>query len=145
MKTIDSFSGEFEFLSNFAPSIVYWPAGGMASEISYRTVEHAYQAAKTLVEGERDKIRNAKTAAAAKKLGRKATLRKDWENIKLTVMLNLLRQKFAIPELRQRLLDTGDAELIEGNWWGDTFWGVCRGKGKNNLGKLLMRIRKEIQ
>ena len=42
------------------------------------------------------------------------------------------------------LLATGKATLVEGNSWGDTFWGVCRGKGKNMLGKILMRVRKRL-
>jgi predicted NAD-dependent protein-ADP-ribosyltransferase YbiA (DUF1768 family) len=58
-------------------------------------------------------------------------------------MRSLLRQKFAHPSMRERLLATGDEELIEGNWWGDTFWGVCNGEGQNQLGKLLMRVRHE--
>jgi predicted NAD-dependent protein-ADP-ribosyltransferase YbiA (DUF1768 family) len=43
------------------------------------------------------------------------------------------------------LIDTGDQELIEGNWWGDVIWGVCNGKGENHLGKILMEVRKELK
>lgn len=139
MKTIDKFDGEFDFLSNFYASKVHYDG------MEFSSVEHAYQAAKTVDKDGRIKIRNAKNAAAAKKLGQKVTLRKDWDNIKLDVMLDLLRQKFAIPELGKLLLQTGDAELIEGNTWGDVFWGVCRGIGKNHLGKTLMRVRKEME
>jgi predicted NAD-dependent protein-ADP-ribosyltransferase YbiA (DUF1768 family) len=60
-------------------------------------------------------------------------------------MRDLLRQKFAHPELRRLLLATGDAELVEGNTWGDRFWGVCAGRGQNHLGRLLMAIRAEIR
>ena len=60
-------------------------------------------------------------------------------------MYKCLRSKFSAPELREKLLDTGDAELIEGNWWNDTTWGVCNGVGENRLGKLLMQIRAEIK
>lgn len=137
MKPIDSFSGEFDFLSNFSPSVVHFEG------MEFNSVEHAYQAAKTLDKDLRLKIRNAKSPAAAKKMGKSVELRADWESIKLDVMFGLLKEKFAIPEYRQLLLDTSTAELIEGNWWGDQFWGVCRGKGKNHLGKLLMRIREE--
>lgn len=139
MKTIDRFDGEFAFLSNFWDSKVHYDG------IEYKTVEHAYQAAKSLDKDERLKVRNAKTAAESKKLGQKVTLRKDWDNVKLDIMLSLLREKFAIPELRQLLLDTGDAELIEGNWWGDTFYGVCKGKGLNHLGRMLMLVRNEVR
>ena len=59
-------------------------------------------------------------------------------------MENGLRQKFKYPELREQLLSTGDQELVEGNWWRDFYWGVCNGVGDNNLGKLLMKIRDDI-
>lgn len=136
---IESFDGEFRFLSNFWPSKVHFEG------MEFNSVEHAYQAAKTLDHDLRMKIRNLKTANDAKKAGKRVDLRADWENVKLSIMLGLLREKFAIPELRQQLLDTGNAELIEGNWWGDTYWGVCRGRGSNHLGKLLMLVRKEIK
>ena len=60
-------------------------------------------------------------------------------------MYEIVKDKFSRnPELRVKLLNTGDIELIEGNYWGDTFWGVCNGKGENHLGKILMRVRKEL-
>jgi predicted NAD-dependent protein-ADP-ribosyltransferase YbiA (DUF1768 family) len=60
-------------------------------------------------------------------------------------MEGLVRQKFSKdPVLRQRLLDTGDQDLVEGNTWGDTFWGVCRGQGSNWLGRILMDVRAEL-
>ena len=59
-------------------------------------------------------------------------------------MKELLRQKFLIPELGQMLLETGNSPLEETNSWGDTYWGVCKGVGKNMLGKLLMEVRNEI-
>lgn len=61
------------------------------------------------------------------------------------MMEYLLRQKFHDPELQQRLLDTGSEELVEGNTWGDVYWGVCDGKGQNNLGKILMDLRREYR
>ena len=59
-------------------------------------------------------------------------------------MRDLLRNKFSEPDLAARLLATGSTELIEGNNWNDTFWGVCRGRGRNMLGQLLMEVREEI-
>lgn len=59
-------------------------------------------------------------------------------------MEDLLRQKFSKTPLRRLLLATGEAELIEGNTWGDTYWGVCHGVGQNHLGCLLMKIRGEL-
>lgn len=136
-----AFAGPHRFLSNFAAVVVEWDGD------TYPSVEHAYQAAKTMIQAERKKIRVAPSAAAAKKLGRKVTLREDWDGMKLTVMRQLVRQKFDEdhPLLRAALLSTGDAELIEGNWWGDTFWGVYAGSGENWLGRILMEIREEIR
>lgn len=139
MKTIDSFNGPNRFLSNF------WSCCIAFDGHTYRTVEHAFQAAKTLDEDERRRIRNEHDAAGAKRLGKRVELREDWESIKVDVMRTLLRQKFGTDPLRSRLLRTGKAKLVEGNWWGDKFWGVCDGKGENHLGLLLMEIREELR
>lgn len=137
---IDNFHSKgFEWLSNFFPAPVVYRG------VNYNTVEHAYQAAKTLVLAEREQIRMCSTPGKAKRLGREVTMRPDWDKIKLTVMLHLLRQKFNIPELRDKLLATGDIRLIEGNTWGDTFWGVCNRTGMNHLGRLLMQVRSELR
>jgi len=139
MKTINSFSGQYSFLSNFYPVKVQYGA------YVYPSVEHAFQAAKTLDLAARERIRNAPTAARAKAIGRRVELRPEWDRIRVGVMLYLLHDKFSHPELGQKLLDTGDAELVEGNTWNDTHWGVCRGVGLNMLGKLLMQVREEIR
>lgn len=139
MEPIDSFTGEFAFLSNFFPSAIVW--GG----VSYPTLEHAFQAAKTDRAEERAKILSCPTPGGAKRMGKKVKLRPDWENVKLKVMEELVRQKFADPELKAKLLLTRDRVLIEGNHWNDTFWGVCRGKGRNHLGRTLMKVREELQ
>ena len=84
--------------------------------------------------------------AAAKKLGRTVKLRPDWNEVKLSVMLEVLRHKFnQNPDLADKLLATGDTLLQEGNTWHDYYWGVCNGKGENNLGKLLMLVRQELR
>jgi ribA/ribD-fused uncharacterized protein len=136
---IDSFKGEYEWLSNF-----YHHPLEFHGE-TWISAEHAYQAMKTLDFNEREHIRKAPHAGVAKKLGRSVTLRPDWEDVKLQMMLTILQAKFRDPVLREKLLATGDAELIEGNWWGDTFWGVCRGKGQNQLGRLLMSLRELLR
>ena len=138
-RPIDSFSGEYDFLSNFSPAEVCW-AGD-----SYPTVEHAYQAAKSNDPQVRERFAFLKTPGEAKREGRKIAIRDDWESIKINVMRNLLIQKFSDPVLLAKLKATAPHELIEGNWWNDTFWGVCRGIGKNNLGKLLMEIRDGLE
>jgi ribA/ribD-fused uncharacterized protein len=136
---IDKFEDEYRFLSNF------WKCTIEYEGITYPSTEHAYQAQKTLDPETRIKIAQAKTEAQAKRMGKTIKVREDWNDIKLKVMEDLLRIKFKIPELRQLLIDTGTQELVEGNWWKDYYWGVCNGKGKNYLGKLLMKLRKEIQ
>lgn len=139
---ITTFTGKYHFLSNFYKLSV--PL--MYEGLDYPTLEHAYQAAKCLDEDGRRYIRLAPDPAGAKKRGRKCRLREDWEQVKVAIMRELLRQKFTTDlDLLQRLLATGEAELIEGNWWGDRFWGVCQGKGQNILGQLLMELRKELK
>jgi len=133
--SIKEFSGKYRFLSNF------WPAEVMWGKEKYPTVEHAYQAQKSLDFEEREKIRKASTPGQAKRLGKEVAFRKDWGSVRKGIMELLLKRKFSIPDLREKLLQTEDEELIEGNNWGDTFWGVCGGEGKNYLGKLLMGVR----
>ena len=141
MPLISNFHGDNFFLSNFFPAPVIYDGE------TYPTVEHAFQAAKTLDREQRKGIRVAETPAKAKQMGKVVTLRPDWDQERLATMLELLRQKFSQPELRQKLLATDDAELIEGNTWGDRFWGceLVDGQwvGQNYLGKLLMQVRKE--
>ena len=147
MKVIDSFEGEFEFLSNFFYSPLYF-AG-----IWFSTVEHFFQANKLFSKDEEMfyKIATADTPGKAKRLGRKCELREDWDNIKDTVMLIALRKKFSNSVLKKKLLATGDALLIESNTWHDNYWGDCKCekckdiKGENKLGQLLMQVREELK
>lgn len=137
---IDRFSGEHRFLSNF------WPCPWVELDgMIFATVEHAYQAAKTTDATVRYKLQQAPTPTAAKRLGRTIRpLRADWEAQRLGVMKRLLRQKFAEKNLRGMLRRTAPRKLIEGNSWGDRYWGVCNGVGENNLGRLLEQIRVEV-
>ena len=140
MRTIATFNGEFRWLSNFWPvSITH------ADGITYPSSEHAYMASKTLDMSIRREVATLKTAGDAKRFGRKIKLRADWEEVKRNEMLSVLRLKFQDPLLRIKLINTGDARLIEGNTWGDTYWGVCNGQGQNVLGQLLMLVRDEIR
>lgn len=138
LEMIDNFSNEYQFLSNFYPETMEYKG-----EI-YLSSEHAYQAAKATNKEDKKKVMDAPTCHLSKKIGRSIKVRKDWDNIKDQVMLKILRAKFSDPELRERLIETDGEELVEGNNWGDTYWGVCKGKGKNKLGKLLMQVRDEI-
>ena len=134
------FRGEYAFLSNF-----YSSPRTVLNGKWYPTVEHAFQALKTLFPPEREMIRLADSPAKAKSLGRKVHLRGDWHERRVEFMYRLVRQKFSDPALAARLLATGDIELVENNHWRDTFWGVCDGVGENNLGKILMRVREELK
>lgn len=136
---IATFTGTFAFLSNFYMRPVVYEG------LVYPSAEHAYQAAKSADPLVRLAISKLATAAQAKRAGRSVLLRPDWEEVKVAVMRAVLDAKFSDPELAERLLNTGEAELIEGNWWGDVFWGVCRGRGKNKLGQLLMQLRAELR
>jgi len=136
MVVIDRFIGEYRFLSNF------WPAEVTMYGVTYPTVEHAYQAGKA-ADAKRRKEVLPLTAAQTKSWAKSVKLRPDWEQFKLTAMNILVRRKFEIATLRELLLATGDAALVEGNTWGDRFWGVCRGVGENHLGKILMVVRDE--
>ncbi|HKQ50267.1 MAG TPA: NADAR family protein [Phycisphaerae bacterium] len=137
---ISSFFGEYRFLSNFWPAVVEY------ENITFSSVEHAYQAAKTLDMAERRRIAAIVEPGDAKRAGRALRLRPDWEQVKIGVMEDCVRYKFTHhADLREKLLATGDAELIEGNTWGDRFWGVCDGQGENHLGKILMKVRAELR
>jgi len=142
MNQVDRFSGEYAFLSNFYPSDI------LIDGLMYPTVEHAYQAQKTLDDGQRKQIAMAPTPEKAKRLGRSVPLRPDWESIKIDVMRQCIVAKFEIPELRSGLLKTYPRILIEGNTWDDTFWGCVweqgRWHGRNELGKLLMSVRHDL-
>lgn len=138
-QALDTFQGKYRFLSNF------WPCEITYNGYNYKSTEHAYQAAKTIDKEDHDYVATAKTPAATKKAGRNVRMRQDWDQVKDQVMLDVVRLKFQDEDLRAALLETGDAELIEGNTWGDIYWGVCGGVGQNKLGKILMQVREEIR
>ena len=139
MDIIGEFKGRHRFLSNF------YPAEVVLDGTPYPDVEHAYQAAKTLDRLERARIAACRTPGGAKRLGRKATIRPNWEGIKLGIMFGLLQQKFQLVPFTELLRATGDSILIEGNTWGDRYWGadLNTGEGENRLGRMLMLIRVE--
>lgn len=140
MQTIDKFEGKYYFLSNFFLATIVYEGKEYASS------EHLFQALKTLSEEEREWVRSASTPAEAKRRGKKVKKQKNWHNIRKGVMKDVLRLKFGQnPELATKLKATQNATLIEGNWWGDTDWGVCDGIGDNMLGKLLEEVREELK
>ena len=141
---INCFDGEFAFLSNFYDSPI------SDGRMIMPTVEHYFQAAKADSMYDYIAIATAATPGQAKRAGRKATLRHDWEDVKMNVMREALHKKFSDPELKAKLLATGDQHLEEGNTWHDNFWGVCHCDrcqdimAHNHLGKLLMELRTEL-
>lgn len=142
---IDRFAGEYAFLANF------WESPVMFGDFRYRTVEHAFQAAKTVDLEARGEIWRAATPGAAKRLGRRVVLRADWEDVKTDVMRLLVIRKFEDhSDLCRRLLDTGDVPLVEGNGHGDRIWGCVRGPGgtwtgENRLGRILVQVRSAMR
>lgn len=143
---ITEFRGKYYFLSNFYFAPIDY------EDMEYPTVEHAYQAAKTADVELRKKVQQAKTPASAKAMGRKIPHPPNWRSYNLQLMEELILQKFTrYPELREQLLATGDAELIEGNTWNDRFFGMTQDKktgewrGHNELGKMLMRVRERLR
>ncbi len=142
-KKIDSFKGEYGWLSNmYKHPIVY-------KGKRYGSTEAAYQAHKSL--DVMDHVRFTKMGPyTSKKEGKLLNIRPDWEIYKKVVMYELLVEKFKDRVLRKKLIDTFPSELIEGNWWHDNFWGNCEClnchgvDGRNVLGKLLMKLRQDM-
>jgi N-glycosidase YbiA len=136
---IYGFFGDHRFLSNFHLCNVEFE--GMC----YPSSENAYMAAKTS-DLNLKKVLQTMSPKKAKSYGRTVPLRENWDSIRLEVMEKVLLVKFSTnPSLREKLLETGDKYLEETNWWKDTFWGVCNGKGENNLGKILMKVREKLR
>lgn len=132
---VKGFFEEFRFLSNFHLAEVYFEG------ILYPSTEHAYQAAKTLDIDVRKEFLTL-TCGKAKSKGQKIGLRDNWDYIKYEVMFSVVFDKFTRHQyLREKLLATGDKYLEETNHWGDKYYGVFNGVGKNVLGKILMQIR----
>jgi ribA/ribD-fused uncharacterized protein len=143
MNTIPMFKGEYQFLSNFYPAEFVWDG------IVWLNSEAAYQAAKSADRSVRLTFSAMANPSAAKRAGKVIERRPNWENIKYDIMHQIVFAKFnQNPDLRDKLIATGDAPLEEGNTWKDTTWGICppgSGCGKNWLGKILMSVRDELR
>jgi len=167
---IFDFNGRHRFLSNFGNGSVEMYG------ILFPTVEHAFAAAKLDPNGgvftraevlaEMRRIAGLSSPGEAKRAGRRRAwdgsqpgekpagasrpfLRPDWEKVKLDLVTELVRRKFADPGLAEKLLATGDVPLFEGNTWGDRIWGVVEADGvfagRNLLGEILMLVRSELR
>lgn len=148
---VPRFDGEYFFLSNFYESEFTW------RNWTFPTGEHAFQAAKTFFTTEAtkldtlssqfEKIRTAPTPAKAKYFGRSVPLDvKTWDDVKVQYMREIVHARFAGTQgLAGQLINTGAMLLVEGNDWGDSFWGRCLKDGKmvglNTLGTILMEER----
>lgn len=150
MNSIEGFKGEWSFLSNFYPCEI------QCDGLIYKSVEHFYVAMKfnndQIFNGKhysvgdfREMISLTPSPGLVKKIGQKIIIRSDWDVRKLGFMNWAIREKFKDINLLELLLSTGDMNIIETNNWGDTFWGVCNGRGKNHLGKILMKVRDELR
>ena len=132
------FKGKYYFLSNMYPCDIV--AKIDEKKFKFSCVEAAFQASKC---PNRSSEFVSLNGYEAKKLGKKVELRNDWNEIKVGLMKELVKQKFSNPDLLTKLKSVTD-EIVETNNWGDTFWGKCYGKGQNILGKILMEIRDEV-
>ena len=136
---IESFDGKYRWLSNF------WLCPVARSGYIYPSTENAYQSAKvSKFIGENPFL--TCSPAKAKEYGQKMLDRMSWDSVKVDVMRGVLKQKFREGSyLGEKLIDTDNVSIIQGNTWGDKFWGVCDGEGRNMLGFLIMQIRSELQ
>lgn len=139
-KMIGKFSGEYRWLSNFEKCSV------VLDNVIYPSIEHAYQSAKNDSPKWKFKCKNTFSAGQIKKEAKNVELIKDWDKKKILIMANLINQKFNKEPFKTLLLNTGDEYIQEGNYWGDSFWGVDlkTGIGKNILGKMIMLKRKAL-
>jgi ribA/ribD-fused uncharacterized protein len=142
-RAITRFDGTYAFLSNFFEDPIFLSVSEHDPFYGeWPSAEHLFQAFKCKYKIDIPRIRSTRTPAQAKRLGHRVELRPDWEDIKIAIMRNVLCWKFSADStLAGWLLSTGRAELIEGNNWGDRFWGQVNGRGHNMLGELLMERR----
>lgn len=140
IRRITEFRGDYYFLSNFYSTTVSYDG------LTFKSSEAAFQAQKCIAE-EQKKVFTELTASASKKLGRKVSLRQDWDEVKDALMKDIVRAKFDQHlDLKKMLINTGNSVLEEGNTWGDKYWGIDSrtGKGENHLGRILMELRSEF-
>lgn len=145
MNSIEGFFNEYRFLSNFHEKELIYKGK------KYLSSEHAYQAHKATNKQDHEWVRMSPTAKESRKRGRAIECRPDFDAIKYDLMVDILTEKFNDEELKQLLINTGDAYLEETNYWHDNYWGVCtcdscqQYTAKNNLGKILMNLRSNLK
>lgn len=143
---IKRFRDEYHFLCNFEIANVEYKG------LTYSNNEAAFQAQKTPYETIKLGF-TTMNPAESKVSGRKLHLRPDWDEVRDQIMYEIVLAKFTQnPDLKAKLLATGDEEIIEGTTgWHDNYWGNCECinckdiPGQNHLGQTLMRVRQELQ
>ena len=145
-RIIDDFRDEYRFLSNFYVHPLEYKG------LTYHSAEAAFQAQKCATEEEKVKYTLVKNPVVVKAMGKKEPgFPANWDEISYGIMEDILKAKFSVPERKEKLLATGDAELIEGNRWHDNKWGNCtcercaNKEGLNWLGQILTEIRNNLK
>lgn len=143
---INKFRGNYRWLSNMFETPV------ILHGVKYISVEHAYQSAKSIdEEWKKTCASDQYSSGEIKKLSKSVKIRHDWSEIKNKIMWYLLKQKFSKDPIKSWLLETGNEEIVEGNSWHCNYWGNCTCdkcsdiKGRNLLGKMIMRIRDDLR
>lgn len=139
---IKEFQKEYRWLNNFAPVKI------TLDNIDYYSVEHAYMSAKSdNIEWKKFCSDSENKAGDVKRKSKTLKVKDNWNEIKIQIMRECIKQKFNQEPYKTKLLNTGTEYIQEGNMWNDKFWGVClkTNKGQNNLGKLIMEIRNQLK
>ena len=139
---IGFYEREYYVFSNFSAFVIMWKGNFCL------TSEHAYHTEKFEDEDLKEAIRKTMSAHDSQKLSHehRDRYRKDWNEVKLGIMKEILREKVRQhPYILKKLIESGDRELIEDSWR-DDFWGWGPNKdGANHLGKLWMEVREEVK
>lgn len=135
---VKGFFSQYRWLSNFEPCHIEFRG------VMFHSSEAAYQSAKSGDPEDQKKFISI-TANDSRNLGQTVKTVEGWDEIKFHVMEEVLNSKFYKNSyLRDRLIATGSKYLEETNYWDDKFWGVCDGVGANYLGRLLMKVRRQL-
>lgn len=143
-EVIGFYPREFYPLDNFSSFKVEWDG------YLYSSLQEAYQAASFMGSDEElvEKIKRSHSADEAQRIAyaNKDKQRKDWSEVKVEVMEKLLRLKVEQnPYVKKILLQTKDYLIMEDSPK-DSFWGWGPNRdGKNQLGKLWMKLREELR
>lgn len=136
---IREFRGDNYFLSNYYKSNVTIYGN------TYENAEAAFQAMCCAYPSDRIQFKHL-SGSEAKRVAKKVDFRHDYEYMKDRIMYYVVKEKFKQNGyLRKKLLETGSESIEFGNTWRDKYWGVCDGYGRNELGKILMRVREELR